>query len=270
MKILFIILTLLFLPTVGFCTNYGNDANCMGYWAMEEGFSAGTDNETDLSGEGGTLVETSGDIPNSADKMFGSYSRDFELGDSEYLTHADGGSTDISGADQAISFICFYKSENADQTNEEVLIGKYDNVNSDIQYTLYIATTGDVATLRLSSDGASTSSAVGATDIGTNWRGIAAVYNDTDIRIYLDGSLDSNGSSNPRVYSGGIFNANEPFYIGVHLKAGNLDEYADGLIDDAAVFNRALTSVEVADINTNGVQGSAPPATVGKVIMISG
>jgi hypothetical protein len=66
-------------------------------------------NETDRSGEGETLTETSGTIPTSADVPSGysGKSRDFEQEDTEMLAHIDGGSTDINGADQALS-ICFW------------------------------------------------------------------------------------------------------------------------------------------------------------------
>ena len=73
-------------------TDYTADANCMGAWAM----STSNGDETDLSGEGETLTQ-SGTILTSVTVPAGydGTSRDFERGSSEFLEHADGGSTDI-------------------------------------------------------------------------------------------------------------------------------------------------------------------------------
>jgi len=71
--------------TASGATNYALDANCMGAWRMNS-----STNETDVSGEGGTLIVASGTIPTSATVPSGysGDSRDFESADTEYLSHA--------------------------------------------------------------------------------------------------------------------------------------------------------------------------------------
>ena len=238
---------------------------------MEDGLSANGDDESDeSSGYNNTLTETGGDIPNSADKMFGTYSRDFERGDSEYLTHADGLSTDISGVNQEFSIMCWVKFESL--TNAQYVISKY--TTSNFQYALVMEADkiGDPWACRISGDGSSNQNAVPATG-GTTaaWQHVAMVYNDTDIRIYIDGSLDSNGASNPLAYTGGIFDGTHEFRVGDRNAGGSSINYKfDGLMDDVGIFDRALTSVEVSDINTNGLVGSGEPPAVdnSQVIMI--
>jgi hypothetical protein len=254
MKILLALSFCLF-PFTILAVDYTADVNCMGAWGMED-----DGNETDLSGKGGTLIETNGDIPQDANAQFGTYSRDFESGDAEYLTHADGLSTDISGADQAISLVIWTKHESL--SDYQAIMGKYKILN-DRQYLLWKGS-DDVCSFGIADTGSSVTYAIGATNIdGTAWFHIGGVYNDVDIRIYIGGSLDSNGASNPKAYTSGIVDEIAPFIIGTR---GNLDLFWDGLLDDAGIFDRELSSVEVGDINTNGLAGAA---VVSKVILIT-
>ena len=256
-----IVLTLIFclLPLTAYCVNYNNDANCMGSWGMESANS-----ETDLSGEGGTLTEsTDDDIPISATKMFGDYSRDFEATDTEYLTHADNLSTDINGADQKISIMGWVNPESGG--DYKPIITKYGSTGQR-QYAIVKESSGDRLQFSLSSDGTALASAIGATDTDNSlgsWYHYVGVYNDTDIRVYVNGSLDSNGASNPLTYSNGIKNSTAAFIIGTRV---SLDLWFDGLIDDVGIFNRELTSAEVSDIYTNGMAGAA--VTARRIIMI--
>jgi len=235
-------------------TNWCEDANNKGCFLMED-----SGNETD-EGKGNTLIETSGTIPQSSDKKFGTYSRDFEAGDTEYLTHADSLDTDISGADQSLSIVAWYKPESSDSYNETIVAKK--DISSNHQYELRRAdNVGDLPRFIVSGDGSSSTTAIGGTALtaGT-WYHIAAVYNDTDLRVYVDGILDSNGADNPKTYSGGIYAGNSPFAIGVNFSSGSPlgANSADGLIDDVGIFDRALSAADVLDIYNNGlVQSSA-------------
>ena len=250
MKTLLLCVAFLMTYNPVFAVDYTQDANCMGAFIMEE-----DGNESDVSGEGNTLTETSGDIPQSADKKFGTYSRDFESGDTEYLTHGDSLSTDISGANQAMSIVLFTKRE-SDVDSSRVMLSKWDNGAGERQYILYTEKTSrqDSLLLGISNDGAATVLATGASETNTaTWYHYAGVYNDTDIRVYLDGSLDSNGADNPKAHTSGINDGAAAFSIGSQFNSSSPSAHYDGLIDDAAIFNRELTSVEVSDINTNGL-----------------
>ena len=253
-------LFILLQPTLALAVDYTSDVNCQGAFLMED-----DGNETDVA-QGNTLTETGGDIPQSATKKFGTYSRDFERGDGEYLTHADGLSTDINGADQAISIVAFIKIETA--TINSYVVAKYLTTGNQRQYAFYYRDDASAMRFILSPNGTNFSSATGATNTDDGaWHGIAAVYNDIDMRIYIGGSLDSNGANNPLTYSSGIADKSDIFRVGGFA---DLTSMFDGLIDDVAIFNRALTSVEVSDINTNGLVGSGEPPAVdnSQVIMI--
>jgi hypothetical protein len=232
-------------------TDFTQDANCMGAWYMN-----GSTTETDRSDSGEDLTQYSGTIPTSADVPTGysGTSRDFELGDSEDLQMGtDGTDLDINGADQAITVACWIKSETTDYTQSVHVVGKYYATNGGRQYRLGI-TTGEVVEFRLSSDGTASVAAVGVTNVCDGaWHHIAGVYNDTDIRLYVDGVLDSNGTNNPITYSSGIYNSAAYFYIGSQEYALN---FFDGLIDETIVLNRELSASEVSELYTNGISGN--------------
>lgn len=254
-KKLLLILFGLFITVNCWATDYSQDANCQGYFPMED-----DGNETDEGVNASTsdLIEYSGDIPQSADKKFGTYSRDFERGDTEALYHNDGKPTDISGANQSIS-ICAWVKRESDTGDDEVIVAKFDAGSSWCQYALIVrGGIDDVTCFGLSPDGTWTNTVLanGATTISTgSWFHICGVYNDTDMRIYVNGSLDTNGANNPKTYSSGIANDDGYFTIGDDTYNGSPAYYWDGLIDDVVILNRELSSAEVNDIYTNGVKG---------------
>lgn len=230
-------------------TDYTSNANCQGAWGMED-----SGNESDLAGSE-DLTETSGTIPQDSDHVYGAYSRDFTRAETEYLTVADGGTTDISGANQAISIVAWVNPDTNPSANMAVACKYSSDPNDDKQYCLYLYDNGGnlSGSFGVSSDGAAWTEAYGATTIPLDtWSHIAGVYNDTDIRFYLNGSVDTNGGNNPATYSSGISDEPSAFSVGTYVKSGT-DANFDGLIDDVAIFDDALTATEVSDIWKNGV-----------------
>lgn len=229
-------------------SRFKDDANAMGAWAM-----SGTTTETDLSGEGEDLTETSGIIPTSSDRIEGAFSRDFEESETEWLQAADGGSTDISGADQELSICAWVNREFPGTGSQEMVVSKYlTNVSDDRQYYLSVVGSTRRVWFTISSDGTSgnTVSANGLARIeDVEWHHICGVYNDIDMRIYVDGVLDSNGAENPKTYSSGIYNGTAVFAIGARFDAiGTSNSEWDGPIDEVMIFDRALTANEVFEI----------------------
>ena len=232
--------------------DYTADANCMGAWYMNGGLSANGDDETDRSGEGGTLTETVGDIPNSADvsATYSGTSRDFEYTESEYLTHADGGSTDITGT--ALSIVAWIKTETISNTVRYAIVSKND-VTTGYQYMLFLDGTADGKYKIGAWIGATPNTTYSTTTDyaqGTE-QFIAVVYNGTDVRIYVDGILASDADA----YTTAIADKACAFLIGASLNDSSALYYFDGLIDEVAVFDRELTATEVLDIKNNGISG---------------
>ena len=232
-------------------TDYTADANCMGAWLMNGGLSAGTDNETDVSGNSATLVETSGDIPNSATVPAGwaGTSRDFTDSETEYLADNEGGSTDIYGS--AFSF-CVWSNMDTDTADDQMLIAKW-GTTPNKQFRFYYDDSANNFKFEISSNGTDTDgvciSATGQSlDTYQFWCG---VYNGSTMTLYLNSAVDTNGASNPKSYSGDIHNGGDDFYIG---GIGTLYSW-DGLIDEPILFNDALIGAEILEMYQNGIDG---------------
>lgn len=235
-------------PSGGGATDYTADPNCVAAWYMN-GTSVETDrsdNSEDLTASG-TAPSQNSDVPSG----YSGYSRLFVEASTTYLTHADGGSTDISGANQAISYCCWIKFVTVDSGCG--FIAKY-TPTSDKQYCMFFAQLADQIKIILSDDGSTQTeclSSVGSADFSSGWHHFAVVYNDTDIRFYFDGVLDSNGANNPKAYTSGLYDGGGAFYL------GRTDTvYLDGYMDEAIILNRALSAVEVVEIYTHGIDGT--------------
>ena len=218
-----------------------SDTALAGLWHLEE---EGTSIRYDSSAKGNHLSVSAGDTINrSTDAMQGLYSADFEKDDSEFLFITDAGQTglDITGN---ITVSVWVKPESL--TGMHNMVAKWKEAGPDRGYALYRSTT-DVVIFDLSNNGSTENYAytpVGQLTVGA-WTHVAGVYNGTDIRIYINGVLSANGSHNPQAYSSGIHNTDASFTIGSVSDPGF---YFDGLIDEVAIYNRALSASEIAGI----------------------
>ncbi|HBI31422.1 MAG TPA: hypothetical protein DDY45_05245, partial [Verrucomicrobiales bacterium] len=99
----------------------------------------------------------------------------------------------------------------------------------------------------------------GKVEIGS-WTHIAVSFDDNSQtkKLYVNGSLAGSNSA-PNLYS-----KNGPQSENLHIGSGADSGGAfffDGLIDDVALWDHALTSVEIKDLMTNGVPGGPPSIT---------
>lgn len=227
-------------------TDYTQLASCRGAWFM----NGGTAGETDQSSYGANLTEngtigTTTSVPTS----YSGDARTFPGSTSDTLSQADGGSTDISGADQAITFCLWF---NTSSFGSERTLAAKGRISDTEGWRLFLEETTQTLELTMSSDGTTTVKAAGATTLSTDtWYHGCFVYDDTDVRIYLNGSVDTNGGENPLTYSSGINDNTEPFYIG-----RSASQYFSGSVDEVIIFNEALTSTQIEEIYTSGIDGT--------------
>ena len=231
-------------------TNYINDANCMFAAYMN---SAADATETDRSTHGNNLTETTSDTVAQSSTVptnYLGYSKDFEFDDQECLYHADSLETDITGG--ALTLAAWVYAED-DNSFNQVVIGKSE-LNKR-QYVLYFSDGDAGYAFLISPDGTDANQviALGATSIAYGaWMHVAAVYNGTDMRIYINGQLDSNSTDNPKAYTGDITNTSALFRVGGTVGTAGWD----GLVDEAIVFNRSLSADEINEIYTYGIDGT--------------
>jgi hypothetical protein len=84
-----------------------------------------------------------------------------------------------------------------------------------------------------------------ATLVVSTWYHVVATYDQSNIRLYIDGSLDSTQSNTTDVPD----EANT-FRIGYSEAAGSLA--FDGLVDEIGIWKRALSGAEVTDLYNGG------------------
>ena len=98
-------------------TDYTADENCQGAWYM----NADGTNESDRSGNGETLIRSGATSSSTVPSGYSGASLSFDGND--YLYHNDGGSTDISGADQNFSACAWFKPN--DNANDMLILAKW-------------------------------------------------------------------------------------------------------------------------------------------------
>lgn len=229
---------------------YKNDANLEILLLFENDLTDESVNENDL---------TNTDVVFDGDSKEGSYSGDFESGDpsSGSITDASQVGLDITGD---ISICFWFKPETDERTH--YLVGK-SGANGDEGYLIQTVAT-DRIYFRLSDDGSSqTTAQTPASAISAaTWVHVACVYNGVDMRVYIDGSLASNGAENPKAYVDDIYDTDVIFIVGG--RSDKPGSFTDGLLDELAVFSRALSAAEVADIEANGIQDA--PGHAGRLV----
>jgi hypothetical protein len=94
-----------------------------------------------------------------------------------------------------------------------------------------------------------------ATAIPTNrWVHLAGVCDGTAVRIYVNGQLSATTA-----WTRGIFPGNQPLTIGCTMQSSPTS-YFNGLIDEATLYNRALSAGEIQAIYNSSYLGKCPPA----------
>ena len=95
------------------------------------------------------------------------------------------------------------------------------------------------------------------------WIHLAGTYDGNFVQFYIDGQLAGKG---PQKISGNLVNKDIPFHMAKTI-AGNVS-FFEGLIDDVAIFNVALTEDDIQTIMAKGLAkalGFAAVSTAGKL-----
>lgn len=198
---------------------------------------------TDLSGNGTTLSENGTIFSVASGHGSGTdLATHFDTNPGyPYLSAADNAALSITGNLTLAGWVKFDTL-----STYQMLITKWGT--SQQSYAMFFNPTSNNLYCSLSSDGSSQTDAITTSSMfsaGT-WYHVACVYNGTDIRVYVNGSLVSNGASNPKAYTSGIKDSTATFMLGNYQKAPTLT--LDGTLDDVAVWARALSSTEISTL----------------------
>lgn len=212
----------------------GSDASLEGYWKFESGV-------TDSSGNSNNL--TANNSPTYVSGLFGSCI-DFESGSSQNASIADNASLSITG-DLSISVWLQWESLTG---GEMTILGKYQAApNSD--YLFLWNDTGDNFQFYVSADGTSVTSAnVSFTPTTGIWYHVALTYDASagTADVYVNGVVKGSMSS----LATSIHDGSGVFRIGAYNSTAQ--SFWDGKMDDAAIFSRLLTSMEISSIYASG------------------
>jgi hypothetical protein len=196
---------------------------------------------TDLSGYGNDL--TANATPVNADGHFTSANAaaDFERGDTDYLYRADTTSLSITGN---ITLSAWVKLETVGTIYQFIISKESSTTNK--SYWMYVDATEQAwCALNYTGVAGGGTIAKGATSLSTGtWYHLACVYNGTDIRVYVNGALDSS-ADNPKSWTNGIYDGTAQLRLG---NDGSSTHYLDGILDDVAIWARDLSSAEISTL----------------------
>lgn len=150
-------------------------------------------------------------------------------------------------------------------SGSRTILAKYDNPLATLtngQSSYYLGATNGLVYFALSPNGAPRTNAFVLTSrplSANEWHLVVATYDGAALRVYVDGLL-----ANQRTYSGGIFPGNQPLAIGgLSTAQSPYSAYwpFNGLLDELAIYNRALSDSEIIALYTADVSGlcQVPP-----------
>lgn len=229
---------------------YDDDDHLQGRWLFEE--AAGTRYDETENDNNLTDYNTVGQGATEYKEGIGC--ADFEATNSERLAISDAVQTglDVTGS---LTLAAWVRMESL---GDGVIVSKWNSTGNQRSYCLRVVSSAPSYPIyaSLSNDGTSYTEAISATSIIAGlWYHVAMVYNGTDVRIYVNGVLDSNGANNPKTYGAGIYNSTAEFAFGAR-NASTL--YFDGLIDEGIIFDRALSADEIYALYRDGIRVGAP------------
>lgn len=228
------------------------DMGLIGYWKLDEASGTVAADSSSNSNNGTMLNGLSG-----ANAVNGVVNRALQFGGNEVInTNAD---TLIHGLTE-MTWCAWYNLNDTDE--DHILIG--DGTNGINSVLLFMNREG------LDSDGNPAENVLefyvwgaprtnGANMIFNEWGHVCGVFSGSEfLRLYVNGELaDENTSGIPS----DIPSINRPLCIGARDNC-NLS-YANGLIDDVRIYNRALSAAEVAKLYATTGGGAAPQDCTG-------
>ncbi|MBN1689294.1 MAG: hypothetical protein JW893_09345, partial [Candidatus Omnitrophica bacterium] len=121
----------------------------------------------------------------------------------------------------------------------QTIISRWQSVAAQKSFALQLSSEGKID-FQVSSDGALSIHHTGDTVLTPGvWYHVAAVYTGSDIRVYLNGALDGE----PALFQGPLHQSTVPIYVGA-LVNNRVDEFYEGVIDEVAFYQRALSETE--------------------------
>jgi hypothetical protein len=242
-------------------------AALVGLWRFNE---AGGTNILDSSGLGnnGTLAGENGDVPGRVPGQFGfgsalSFTNDGA--DHAYVSIPSSGSLRIGQTDTNPWTITAWAYEDSDGTGGFVAVyGRIMVIDDGTAFQLESGAAGDEELYTWARANAAWQIGWGAypsvTPLLDQWEHWAVVYDGANLSVYLNGNTGPNGgfASQPVTAPlGGYLGFSDAILIGSELDQSG-DRTWNGLLDDVAVFNIALSQSQIQTVMTGDFRAFVP------------
>ena len=230
------------LCTLSYNVYAGDTSNLVAAYYLNE--TSGT--RSDSSGQGNNLTDNN--TVGSASGQFGN-AADFISANSEYLTSADSADWDFGTGDFSIGMYV-----NLDSTSGSP---SFIDRNDTSDWTLFLRSTNQNLELQL--EGSPSISRAWSPSTAT-WIHIAATRSSSTVALYEDAAqlgttaTDGTDTQGTTGIALGAFASGSAFY--------------DGQMDDAFVFQRALSTAELEDLRDNGLQNFIEGTARNRTIII--
>jgi len=259
----FIILTSIFLilPVASEAATISkppNNLGLVGYWSFNEGTSTIV---TDFSGHGSNGSMSGFANPASATSGwgYGKIGRSLTFdGSDDYVNMGTPAALNLNTS--AVTVSAWVKFANKTIASNEAIVSTGENGAFANQY--YIRRQGDnsIRFTIIASGGSAFNTVTPSPALQADtWVHIVGVYNGTDARTYVNGVL----TGSPSAVTGTILSNGMRFLLGASDNNGTIGNRLKGSIDEARVYNRALTATEVTELykKTKAVVANKTPTS---------
>ncbi len=216
--------------------DYG-DASLIGFWPLDEGSNSVAYDYSGTNATGswyGSQVGTTGGYYSSG--KIGPYTGAFD-GTSTYVVNAANNSAFT--LTNAVTMVAWVKV-NASGTDMKIISKRPSYV-----LTVYNNNIPETEIFIGGSSQDTRSAGGGTTLVNGVWYQIAGTYDGSTVKTYVNGVLDR------QVSASGIMSSTT-YAIDLGKTADGIANYFNGLIDDARVYNRALTAAQIAALYNGG------------------
>lgn len=216
-------------------------ASAIGHWRFDEGQGTVANNAgSGGSALNGTLQGMSSPATNSSGWTGnGKFNKALQFDGSDRVIISDTNTLDFT--QHTLSAWVYFRSWNA-ASMANAIISKFDDTSAQRSYLLYTSATGELL-YQTSSTGNSSGAVTLSTGITlqlNTWYHVAATYDGSTMRVYVNGRQSSVTATQT-----GIFNGTAAFCIGCRYGGGTPTGHSTANIDEVKVYSYALSDAQI-------------------------
>lgn len=215
-----------------------------------------------------SLIEAGDPVRTADEGIFGLHAADLVPGGWFRIPRAECPALHFSGQGVSLTIIAWVRWRNAESRGCQAVAGIWDETHALRQYCLFldlrIWESKHQACGHVSAVGGPTpgypycmTSAIGQTTLDDQWHMVTFTYDGEYARIYLDERLDEREHYNPYPYPDGLFDGGEQgadFTVGAVHRSDEMGNFYNGLLGGLAIYDRALSAGEIADLYRRTMQ----------------